>query len=189
LKTSRKPQSKTEAKKKESEKEKAEKAYRERLAKAPPIPQFFSNPLAGLHKPVGVINQRRIVYDPNFHPIDYVQHCREGNTHTYILACWGITSKKFTEWKNKYPKFAEAATEGRVCFNAFWHDKFRRSMTSSDKNDKVNTLAFIWFSKNTMGWGEQPQDEFSDASPDDDFILEFEDTDEQFDHMMQPVKK
>jgi hypothetical protein len=183
LKTNRKPQSK------KDQKAKAEKAYQERLANAPKIPEFFSNPLAGLHKPVGVPNHRRIVYDPNFHAIDYVQHCREGNTHTFILATWGITSKKFQEWKNKYPKFSEAATEGRICFNAFWHSKFQRSMISDDKKDKVNTLAFIWFSKNTMGWGEQPQDEFSDASPDDDFVLEFEDTEEQFDHMMQPVKK
>lgn len=165
---------------------KAEEAFKRRLANAPKIPDIFKP--VGMGIPVGIPDRKKTQYDPHFHALDYVQHCREGNTHTFILACWGVSNKVFRDWVEIYPHFKEQVQIGRTCFQAFWHDKFGRSLISQAKNDKVNVIGFIWWSKNTLGWADSGGDEFRDTNPSDDFSIEYTDTGEKFNGMMEPIK-
>lgn len=120
-------------------------------------------------KPIGVPNYKKHFYDPQFHPQDYIQHCREGNTHSYILASWGIFDSTFRLWVKDNPKFSEAVKTGRVCFHAFWHEKVKNKILNKDAY--LDSLLFIYFSKNTMGWSDSARDEFQDAGASQEFSV------------------
>ena len=143
-------------------------------------PHFFG-------KPIGVPNNKKYFYDPNFHSGDYVQHCREGNTHSYILASWGIGDSTFRAWIKNHPNFADAVRIGRVCFNAFWHDKAKQKILNKDVY--LDTLLFIYWSKNTMAWSDSARDEFQDSGAAQDFEIKDTGTGITYDSSLKVVKR
>jgi len=114
--------------------------------------------LENFFKPIGVTGEPRTVYDPNFHPIDFVQHCKEGSTKTEICAAWGVASNTVLHWSKIHPEFKKAYQLGAEAHAAFWHLRARQNILGERK--AFNQFGFIWYSKNTMGWCDQGRDEF-----------------------------
>jgi hypothetical protein len=114
--------------------------------------------LEQLFRPVGVTGEPRTVYDPKFHPIDFVQHCKEGTTKTEICAAWGVASSTVLRWSKIHPDFKIAYRLGAEAHAAFWHLRARQNILGERK--AFNQFGFIWYSKNTMGWSDQGRDEY-----------------------------
>src|SRR6266576_4037404 len=110
-------------------------------------------------KNLGVVNLNRVVYDPKFHAIDFVQHCREGQTFTMIASAWGVHTQTVISWSKKYPEFKRAFRLGKQLHTAFWQDVMRKNILREDEFfrgkfliAKFKLLPFMWYSRNTMGW-------------------------------------
>lgn len=84
------------------------------------------NPSRGCVEPgnyESVLNgEAKFVYDPNFHPNDYVKQCREGLHKSHILLNWNLTPTIFNQWRKKYPELMDAYFIGQMAFQVYWID-------------------------------------------------------------------
>jgi hypothetical protein len=64
----------------------------------------------------------KFVYDPNFHPADYVKQSRQGLHKVHILLDWNISPMLFTKWKQKNPELMDAYFIGQMAFQVYWID-------------------------------------------------------------------
>lgn len=64
----------------------------------------------------------KYLYDPTFHPRDYVDQSKKGLHKVHILLAWNITPGLFTEWKRKHPELMDAYFIGQAAFQVYWID-------------------------------------------------------------------
>lgn len=70
----------------------------------------------------------RFVFDPAFHPQNYVAESRKGLHHFHITLAWGISLKMFSEWKQKYPAMFDAFIMGKAAFTCYWIDILKENL-------------------------------------------------------------
>ncbi len=66
--------------------------------------------------------QSKYVYDPDFHPNDYVAQSKKGLHKAHILLAWNITTHIFGQWRNKNPELMDAYFIGQMAFQVYWID-------------------------------------------------------------------
>lgn len=92
------------------------------------------------------------VYNPDFHPLDFIGFCKEGKHRSQICMAWGIHRATLDGWVGKHKEFGEAYLKGRECFEAFWYDLGLNMVLGKLRgNDKV----YQFLAKNTIGWGDE----------------------------------
>lgn len=116
-----------------------------------------------LVQPFGIqVLPGRSQYDKDFHPLDFVTHCREGNTIKYICASWGLSDSTIYNWRDQFQEFKEAFEIGRVAFCAFW-EKHGCDLALG-KKEKGSTMMTIWMHKNLLGYSDQGRKEFAEGN-------------------------
>lgn len=120
-----------------------------------------------LFLPTGIRSHRKTEYDPAFHPADFVAHCREGNSVSYICASWGISSTTLYRWIDKYKEFGQSYLEGKTCRDAYWDNYAKLAMQGQIAVPKHGLGYFVWYSKNRLGWNDMGSDEFKITDKDD----------------------
>lgn len=64
----------------------------------------------------------KYVYDPEFHPNDYIRQSKQGLHKVHIVLDWNISPKLFNEWKKRYPDLQDAYFIGQAAFQVYWID-------------------------------------------------------------------
>jgi hypothetical protein len=64
----------------------------------------------------------KYVYDPEFHPSDYIKQSRKGLHKVHICCEWNISPHLFNKWKAKHPKLLDAYFIGQAAFQVYWID-------------------------------------------------------------------
>lgn len=70
----------------------------------------------------------KYIYDPNFHPKDYVEQSKKGLHKVHILLEWNITPKLFNQWKGKHPDLMDAYFIGQAAFQVYWIDFLKQHL-------------------------------------------------------------
>lgn len=110
-------------------------------------------------------------YDKDFHPHDLLSHMRNGRTRSEIIAAWGITYSKFTEWIESFPEMAEALAVGVPAYDAYHKSTLRYVAFGMMPKAKEYSLHFML--KNFAGFDDSNgSHEFEDGQESD---LEFVD--------------
>jgi hypothetical protein len=113
-------------------------------------------------------------YDKDFHPRDLLSHMRNGKTRSEIVAAWGITYSKFTEWIESFPEMAEALSVGVPAYDAYHKSTLRYVAFGMMPKAKEHSLHFML--KNFAGFDDSNgSHEFEDGQESE---LEFVDDDE-----------
>lgn len=70
-----------------------------------------------------ILNGRaKYIYDPEFHPQDYVRLSRQGLHKVHIVIEWNISPKLLGVWLKKYPDLQDAYFIGQAAFQVYWID-------------------------------------------------------------------
>ncbi len=64
----------------------------------------------------------KYVFDPEFHPSDYIKQSRLGLHKVHIVLDWNISPRLFNQWINKYPELRDAYYIGQAAFQVYWID-------------------------------------------------------------------
>lgn len=132
----------------------------------------------------------KFVFDPNFHPIDFVQHCREGNSPTYIAATWGINVQKLNRWVARHPQMLDAYMMGETCYKAFWLRHLKDAALNDGKGTglKLRLGAFSMLARYTMNWTEAGESQFPGAKR-DEYTMKDAKTGQVYDALGNEIEK
>lgn len=100
---------------------------------------------------------------------EFVDLSRKGKTKTQIADQWDLDRETLAEWGKKHDEFSAALKKGNAALES-WYTNFGMNIAAG-KMPKANVTAFIWLSKNCIGWRDKQEVKHSI----DD--IEFEDED------------
>ena len=92
-------------------------------------------------------------YDPDFHPESYIELSKQGKTSAQITTEWDIHPDTKYEWMRNHKEFSEAVKKGQRALEA-WFTNFGMNIAAG-KMDKSNVTAYIWLTKNCIGWRDK----------------------------------
>ena len=81
----------------------------------------------GAHEAI-LMGKAASIYDPEFHPQNYVSESRKGLHKCHILLNWNITTHRFFCWKNKHPELMDAYFIGQMAFQVYWIDYLKEHL-------------------------------------------------------------
>ena len=113
-------------------------------------------------------------YRKAFHPKDYLRLCKEGKTIAQVCAEWEISRDTLNKWgKDKTKKeFTDAIKKGKEAREA-WFVNFGMNIAAGQMKGS-NVVAYIWLTKNCLGW----KDKIENTHIDQDMDFDFGDDDE-----------
>lgn len=95
-------------------------------------------------------------YRKDFHPADFIQRSRQGETIAEVLESWNICKQTFYTWARAHSEFLDALKTGRLYLEAYWTRVLKESIFDqvklNGKRSNFNLGSFIWFSKNALKW-------------------------------------
>lgn len=94
-------------------------------------------------------------YDPDFHPADYVTHCKEGHSVSEICSAWNLPKKYLAGWVDEYTDFRLAVELGADCFDAYWA-KMNREVTTGQRKGNIIGLLFTQKTQCGLMEGNRP---------------------------------
>lgn len=92
-------------------------------------------------------------YRKDFHPEDFLRLSKEGKTDIEIAALWGVHRNRIYNWAKSHPEFSEAFKLGRDASEA-WYINFGKNIAAG-KVKNANVTAYIWLTKNCIGWSDK----------------------------------
>ena len=92
-------------------------------------------------------------YKADFHPEAFILKSRQGKCITEIAADWGTHRSRLHEWGVKHKEFRDAMKRGRAELEAYYA-RFGRKMAKG-KVQGGNVTAWIWLTKNKLGWTDR----------------------------------
>jgi hypothetical protein len=97
-------------------------------------------------------------YRADYHPEAFVLLSRKGLCIKEIAAKWGTHRQKLHEWAERYTEFKDAMACGKGELEAYYSRYGRALMRGAKQRDgrlPPNVTAFIWMTKNKLGWSER----------------------------------
>ena|SRR3990167_8554832 len=82
----------------------------------------------------------RSEYDPEFHPIDYVTHCKEGHSLAEVCSAWNIPRKMLYQWVEDFADFRDAVHLGADCYEGYWSQLMRGISTNTHKGNVAGVI-------------------------------------------------
>lgn len=73
------------------------------------------------------------VFDPTFHPKDYIEKSKQGLHKVHIVLDWNITPNLFNKWKTRHPELRDAYYIGQAAFQVYWIDYLKDHLFHSSK--------------------------------------------------------
>ncbi len=67
-------------------------------------------------------------YRADFHPDDFVEQSRQGNTIAEVLESWDISKPTFYNWARTHDDFFNAIKKGRLYLEAYWTRVLKQSI-------------------------------------------------------------
>jgi transposase-like protein len=82
------------------------------------------------------------IYDANFHPDEIIRLMKEEGLTDVEVACrWDIVVETLWEWRQSHPEFSKASTRARQYRKAWWMEKGRQGLLTSD-GEKFDSRLF-----------------------------------------------
>lgn len=111
--------------------------------------------------PVG----RPPIYDPDFHPKDFIRRSKMGQ-HMYVIAYeWDLARDTIYDWANKHPEFSYAFKKGKELAESWYMKLGNAAMmgqaTIDGKPVKVDLGFFAYLTKNKFKWSDRQTNEVS----------------------------
>lgn len=91
-------------------------------------------------------------YNPEVHPLLYIQLSREGYSNPEIAAEFQISSYTLQQWTEKYESFYLAAEIGKEMQEAWW---LRKGKDNLENNRNFNTNLFKYLTMNKLGYSDK----------------------------------
>lgn len=82
-----------------------------------------------------------------------IEHMKEGLGYEIFAAVIGVCDDTLREWEKKHPDFSVAKKRGRALQAIWWHKLGRAA--SAGKVEGFNATAFVWCTKNMLGWRDK----------------------------------
>lgn len=88
-----------------------------------------------------------------------IDHMKEGLGYEIFAATAGVCDDTLREWESKHPDFSAAKKLGKS-LQAEWWVKLGRA-AAAGKVENFNATAFVWCTKNMLGWRDKQDVEIS----------------------------
>lgn len=88
-----------------------------------------------------------------------IEHMKEGLSYDSFAGLIRVNDDTLREWEKKHSEFAAAKKEARRLQALFW-EKLGRA-AAAGKVEGFNATAFVWMTKNMLGWREKTDLEVS----------------------------
>ena len=92
-----------------------------------------------------------------------LKHMEEGLSYQSFAATLGVHVDTLYEWEKVYPEFSEAKKIGKGLLLLFF-EKLGRA-ASAGRVENFNATAFVWLSKNMIGWRDKVAITDEDGGP------------------------
>jgi len=101
-------------------------------------------------------------YRPDFHPQDFIERSKRGETLTEIAGEWNLSRTTVYEWNKKYKTMANAIKKGQEACEAWWIKLGKAGMLNEAKLNgkpvKVNLGFYVWLTKNLFKWSDRVEE-------------------------------
>lgn len=98
-------------------------------------------------------------YDPDFHPSDFIEQSKKGNSLTQIACSWDVDRDTIYEWQKKHKRFSGACKRGKEYLEAWYTNIGKAAIAGQVKinGEKVtpNLGFFVWMTKNILKWSDK----------------------------------
>ncbi len=88
-----------------------------------------------------------------------IDHMAQGLSFESFAGLIDVCLDTLYEWEKKYPEFSETKKRGRRKQAIFWEGAGRDAALGKIEN--FNATAFVWMTKNMLGWREKQDVELS----------------------------
>ena len=99
--------------------------------------------------PIGRPNK----YKPEFHPQDFINRSKNGESVTEICMAWDIDRQTLYNWSNKHQEFFDAIKKGKDYLDAWFCRFFKKMAVGQIAN--ANITAAIFLAKNAVKWTDR----------------------------------
>lgn len=93
------------------------------------------------------------LYNPEYHPLSYINYSLQGKSKEEICAIYGISSRTFNTWVNEYEAMNTAFGVGQTAFKALWICKGGANL----ENTRFNTALYKYMTSNLIGFSDKSE--------------------------------
>ena len=90
-------------------------------------------------------------YEPEFHPIEYINLSRQGKSEVEIAASFEVGLNTMRNWGEKFEQFAIARDCGKALYESWWLTVGKAGLTDARF---FNTPLFKFLTGNKLGYSE-----------------------------------